>query len=670
MLKLIIAILFSNLLYAESYKYTNELIKEDSPYLLQHSHNPVHWYAWNNKTFELAKRENKLIFLSIGYSTCHWCHVMEEESFGDIKVAQLLNQNYIAIKVDREEMPSVDKHFQDIYHIMHQRGGGWPLNLLLTPDVKPFFSATYIPKETKYGQIGLEELFPYFSELQKKDSVKLQEEAIKIEKILEQTGNTKVLKTDTFIYQKNLTDRFVQNISVNYDNENKGIGMLPKFPQASTIATLLNIYTLTDNKLALKMADEMLEAMAKGGIYDQIEGGFFRYSTDEEWMIPHFEKMLYTDAELLANYVIAYTITHKLLYKRIVKELILFTQKRFQIEDVYLSASDADSFNSITKELEEGYYFIFDYKKVENEFIAHHILNYKEVLNYLGISKDGNFNGKSNSYIESDLKIPINLSEAKKILIKFREKKQYPFKDNKILTSWNALYIKSLFKASQIEISYRKEAIKSLDSLLNKVYKDSVLYHQVLLGKNLKIEANLEDYSFLSSTLLEAYKQTFNSKYLHLAQQFTDKAIQKFYIQTVWYENLTPFRVRATLRRGAYVNALSIMVENLLKLSLLKEDNRYQIIAKTVLEKKKSELFNYPANYPKAVVDFLLYKKGYIILKNRKEELGHLKQKMKLIPNQLFFLYKVTNDDIFLACKLNSCFAYDKNIDKFIMKIK
>ena len=662
-----ILIMVTIMTQAKTYKYTNELIYEDSPYLLQHAHNPVNWMPWSKKAFEKAKKENKLIFLSIGYSTCHWCHVMEEESFKNEEVAKILNDNYIAIKVDTEEMPSVDKHFQDVYYLMNKRGGGWPLSIILTPDGKPFFSATYIPRETKYGRVGLMELLKYFIELKKNNYKKIENVASEVQKYLN-IMETKPKKFSNMI-ENNIEEKFIKGVEKNFDKDNYGIGFAPKFPHCSTLRVLLRIYELNHNKKVLDMAEGILTAMAKGGIYDQIESGFYRYSTDEKWMIPHFEKMLYTNAELLEVYTLAYRITKKELYKNIVNDLVVFLKHKFEKDRVFYSASDADSIDMKTGKKEEGAYFVFNYQEVKAALVGAGIKNYKEILDYLNITKTGNFEGKNNPYIDEMDTKPKNFDKAKKVLLSIREKRVYPFVDHKILTSWNALLIKSLFKASKINPEYKNYAVESIKSLMSKIYVDKKLYHQVLLGKKPKIEANLEDYSFLVSALIGAYEATFDNSYLKKANDFTKKAISKFYTNGIWYYSLKPFRVKATFDDNAYVSSLGIMVDNLLKLALLKEKLSYEELAKNTIETNSMLVSKYPANFPQAVLDILAFKKGYIIIKSKKASLMKLKEDLQKKLSCVFILYKAINNKNFIACKVDTCFAFSANKNKIIKKI-
>ncbi len=662
---LIMAVILT--MQAKTYKYTNSLINEESPYLLQHAHNPVNWYAWSKEAFDKAKKENKLIFLSIGYSTCHWCHVMERESFENEAVAKILNDNYIAIKVDREEMPSIDKHFQNVYYLMHKRGGGWPLTIILTPDAKPFFSATYIPTEPKYGRAGLIQVLEYFAKLNENDPKKLKNAADKVEeglRILESKGKNQRVKLSS-----SLANDFVSGVLANYDSQYRGIGVLPKFPHASTINTLLVIYELDKNRVSLKMADEMLEAMAEGGIYDQIEGGFFRYSTDEKWMIPHFEKMLYTNAELLSDYVKAYKITKKPLYKKIIKELVAFIAKRFEKDGVFFSASDADSLDAKTGKKEEGAYFVYSYKEAKKALEDDGIKDSKGVLKYYGITKSGNFEGKNNPYINSSQK-PEDLKLARAALLKIRDKRAYPFVDEKILTSWNALYIKALFEASFVDGSHKKDAKRSLDILLGKIYKNSILYHQILPGKSAKVEANLEDYSFLIDTLIEAYEKTFEKRYLDLANTLLKKAIEQFYKDGVWYDSMKPFKVRATLESSSYVSSLGVMADDLLKLALLKDSLPYQSMANEILENNSEMISKYPSNFPKAVSDTLSLKSGYIVIKAKSSMINGIKDEVLKEISYPFILYKAVENSTILACKIDSCFAYGDDMAEVIKKIK
>ncbi len=643
-------------------KYTNSLISEDSPYLQQHAHNPVNWYAWNKESFKKAKDENKMIFLSIGYSTCHWCHVMEEESFENEEVAKILNKDYISIKVDREEMPHIDKYYQNVYNIIKHRGGGWPLTIVLTPNRKAFFAETYIPIETRYNRLGIKELLTSIQRTFKNDLEKINKTAEQIEEILNDYKSTST--KNSFLSIK-LVSAFVDDIDKSFDHENFGIGVRPKFPHASSIETLLDIYTIFKNDKALNLAEKMLKAMASGGIYDQIEGGFYRYSVDEKWMIPHFEKMLYTNAELLSAYSKAYSITNNDFYKNIVNGIIDFTKIRFEKENLLYSASDADSL--IKNKKEEGAYFVFSYNETksflkEKGYTKDEI---EKIVNYFNISFEGNFeNGLSNPYLKDTSSLN-NISKIKTDLKELREKKSYPFVDYKILTSWNAMYISSLFEASILDSINGKNAIKLLDTLLENLYINNILYHQRLLDKKPKVRALFEDYSFLINTLLKAYDFSLEKKYLTLAITLNNEAINKFYKNNNWLMSDDEFKSNAEVYDSSYRSSLSQMIDNILKIALLDEDLKLQNLVKNSLENNSFILASSPSSSSWLVRTYMAFKKEYIVLKAPKDSLEN-----KTLIRYPFLLKKVNKNKLYLACKVDVCFAYNENFKKIISEIE
>jgi len=643
-------------------KYTNDLINEDSPYLQQHAHNPVNWNAWNKKTFHKAKSEGKLIFLSIGYSTCHWCHVMEEESFEDDEVAKILNKYFISIKVDREEMPHIDKYYQDVHNLLNKRGGGWPLTIILTPQRKAFFAATYIPREAKYGRPGIKNLLLKIQGIFEADPKKIIASAKQIEQILKNHGDSSVNEKKTLDIE--LVSRFVNNVEASFDQEHPGIGSAPKFPHASTIETLLDIYSTNGDKKALSMATSMLKTMANGGIYDQIEGGFYRYSVDAQWMIPHFEKMLYTNAELLNSYVKAYIITKDEFYKNIVDEMISFVKIRFEKESLLYSASDADSLVGGKKE--EGAYFVFEYEKTKDYLSSkgYDGKDVEEILDYFNITEIPNFEEHFTNPHLSDESKPKNLHVVKKLLKELREKKEYPFVDYKILTSWNAMYISALFEAGAIDNKYSSQAINHLDTLIDKLRIDGVLYHQRLIDKKPKVKALFEDYSFLITSALKAYDFTLDKKYLTLATTLNTETLSKFYKNENWYMSNDEFQAITTVYDSSYISPLSNMVDNILKLALLNDDLGLQEIAKKTLESNSAVLFSNPGNVAWLLRSYMAYEKGYISLKAPKSKLEG-----KTLPSYPFILKKVNKEEKYLACKVDVCFAYGTDFDEIISKI-
>lgn len=645
--------------------YTNSLIHEDSPYLKQHAHNPVNWYAWNEVAFKKAKNENKPIFLSIGYSTCHWCHVMEEESFENIEVANILNENYVSIKIDREEMPHIDKYYQNVHSLLNNRSGGWPLTVILTPNKKAFFANTYIPYEARNGSIGIKQLLININNIFKKENDKVTKTAEEIEDILKEYDNQNSKKTTL---DKELINKFISQVKKSFDTKYHGFSNRPKFPQSSKIETLLDIYTITKNKEVLEIATKTLKSMANGGIYDQIEGGFYRYSVDKMWMIPHFEKMLYTNAELLGVYSKAYRITKDKFYKNIVNEIISFTNTRFKINNLFYSASDADSILDGKKE--EGVYFVFVYDEVF-EFLKEKGYKEKEIeviLEYFNIVDEGNFEYHyNNPYLNSkSLKnIPNNLIKVKKDLKELREKKEYPFVDYKILTSWNSMYISSLFEAGKINDTYNIQALLSLDTLIKKVYINNTLYHQLIINKKPKVKALFEDYSFLITSLLKAYDYSLESHYLIFAKKLVKESISKFYKNEKWNMSDDDFISTADVYDSAYKSSLSNMIDNILKVAVLNDDLNLQNIVKESIESNSSILSSSPSSSSWLLRNYLAYLNGYIVLKAPKEMISNIN-----MPDLPFLLKKRNKDEKYLACKIGVCFAYSNDFERILEDIK
>lgn len=656
----ILSILF--IFYSCTLIALNHLASETSPYLLQHKNNPVDWYAWGDKAFDVAKKENKLIFVSIGYSTCHWCHVMAHESFEDEKVAKILNDNYISIKIDKEQFPHIDRYYQGIYRLMNQKSGGWPLTIILTPDKKPFFSATYIPKYRGYGSAGLIDTLTQISLAPQKELQKIGDEVLRVVK-LNEDKEYKVVDIDTKLETKS-----IEQFNSSYDHKNKGFSISPKFPNSSSIVTLLKLYEITKDKKALDMATSALDAMARGGIYDQIDGAFYRYSVDSRWEMPHFEKMLYTNAQLIKAYTKAYIITKKPLYKKVVSQTIKEMDRRFRVDNLYMSASNADSKNFDGKN-EEGFFFIYDYYECE-EYLEELGVSKKDIeesLHYLGILKDGNYDGDySNPRIIGD-KEPASLSSVKNLLKKYREKKEYPFIDNKINTAWNSLYIESKFIASAIDPSYVKDAKKSIDALLKLMSDKSGLYHQTIKGIKPTQKGLLEDYAFLAAALFEAYETTLDVRYMKQFKRVVESSIIKFYKDERWMESVDGFKTFATIDDRGYASSLSVNLINLLKYSTIDANSKVYAIAKKTIDRFSAQIAISSAYSPTALEASLMLKYPAVFIKSNKKNL----QKLNLEEIKYPFLYLyVTEDKNYLACKQDSCFSYTKDIEKLKKDIK
>lgn len=660
-MKLLSFLLTCTLLFASS---SNALKNSQSPYLLQHAHNPVDWYPWSDEALQIAKEENKLIFLSIGYSTCHWCHVMEEESFENKEIAALLNKDFISIKVDKEQMPHIDTHFQHTLSLLKNQRKGWPLSAILTPSQEILYITTYIPPTDNYGVNGMKTLLPKMAKLYTDDKNRVKKIIIENKKIIE-NKNT-VVKSK--VHKTKIANTYVDLMKKRYDKIYKGFDKNPKFPLATHMQTLLDIYLLEDNKEAINMVKSSLEAMSSGGIYDHVEGGFFRYSTYSDWIIPHFEKMLYTQAELVSLYVKFYILFPEARYKAIILDTIKETQKRFGYEGLYFSASDADS------KMGEGRYFVYSYEEVKESFKNAKIENYEEVMDYLDITEIANFEEElSNVHLNTGFdEEPKNVQNALHVLRELRIKKEFPFVDKKILTSWNALMIKSLFEASYFDDNYAKKAEKSLRKLLDKVYVKGVLYRGVYLDNKPIDKAVLEDYVFLIDLLQTAYMYTQNRAYLTLAGYLQKETLEKFYKNKVFYLDDTTFKAKALYNDKYYVSPLSRLYHTLFTQANLTYDLKLLEQTRVILNDQRDRILQYPDKASEAVRALLRSNAGDVIIKANKMNLLE-KQKDILHIKYPFLLQTTQNTDKYLACDEKTCFAIDKefkNIVKYINKYK
>ncbi len=661
----LLPLFFSIILFANnSYKYTNELINSHSAYLLQHAHNPVNWKPWSQEVFNQAKKQNKLIFISIGYSTCHWCHEMEKESFNNEKIAKLLNDNYINIKVDKEQMPHIDTAFQEIHSKLKTRRNGWPLNLILNYKKEIVYITTYIPPSFKYGVEGMDSLLPRIANQYKNKDKKLLKKITLYKNILK----NKELISNKKRSSQNIEKKYVELMLKRYDKVFYGFDKSPKFPLASNLDLLLDIYLLTNNKQALKMAINSLQAMAKGGIYDQIEGGFFRYSVYADWIIPHFEKMLYTTAELIPVYIKAYKITKNKLFKNIVIKSIEQINQNFKsISNLYYSAIDADSLNYKNKK-QEGFYYVYNYDFVKKELENNNIKNPEKVLEYLGIDSFGNFDDNLNNphIVDFETSKPKNLSKIINILKQIRKTKTFPFIDKKILTSWNSIIINALYDASYFNKKYLTQANNSLNILLKNVYINNTLYHQIFKNK-ISQKGYLEDYAFLINTLLKAYQTTYDKSKLTLAKNLSYEAIDKFYKNKRWYLSQEK-QYLATFSDKYYTSALSIFFNNLITISNLTYDTALLNKSKIFIKEQQNKILENISQNPQAIKSIIRTKNQDIILKSSKQNL--LKNYKQINSISYPFIYTTIEDtNMFLACDESSCFSYDKSLDKVILDI-
>lgn len=517
----------------------NRLIHEKSPYLLQHAYNPVDWYPWGEEAFRRAKEDNKPIFLSIGYSTCHWCHVMAHESFENPEVARLMNEVFISIKVDREERPDLDNIFMSVCQMM-TGSGGWPLTIIMTPDKNPFFATTYIPKKTRLGRVGLMELIPRLKKLWKTQHDELISRANQITMAIKQ-------QISEYISIEELDETTLKlayaHLAMRFDNVYGGFSSAPKFPTPHNLLFLLRYWKRTGKEKALEMVERTLEAIQFGGIKDHIGFGFHRYSTDNRWILPHFEKMLYDQALLGMTYTEAYQATGKEKYAKTAHEIFTYVLRDMTSEEGgFYSAEDADS------EGEEGKFYLWTKNEIKN------VLDREEsdlVFEIFNIEEDGNFyeeatgkkKGKNILHLTESLKefsssrkipekeLQKRMEEVRKKLYNYREGRIHPDKDDKILTDWNGLMIAALAKGARTldERQYGEAAKRAADFILkNMRTSDGRLLHRYRDGQA-TIQAHVDDYAFLIWGLLELYEANFQVGYLRAIIELNKDLIDHYW---------------------------------------------------------------------------------------------------------------------------------------------
>jgi uncharacterized protein YyaL (SSP411 family) len=512
-------------------KYRNRLIHETSPYLLQHAHNPVDWYSWGEEALTRAKVEDKPILLSIGYSSCHWCHVMEKESFENEAIAKIMNERFINIKVDREERPDLDELYMNAVQVMIG-SGGWPMTVFLTPDLFPFHAGTYFPPEDRSGMPGFPKVLVVVSDYYRSHREEVNKMVAQMKNALNQIVS--IVPSQSPLDEKVLSKAF-DTLESQFDSTYGGFGRPPKFPNSMVLSFLLRYWKKTGSKEALGMVEMTLEKMANGGIYDHLGGGFHRYSVDEQWLIPHFEKMLYDNALICRTYFEAYQATRKERYRHVGEEILHYVFREMKSEGGgFYSTQDADS------EGEEGKFYVWTRDQVKK------VLGREKgtpFCAYYGVTPHGNFEGRSSVLnIASSLEkvselygIPVKdleklLKDSRKILFTEREKRIRPSRDEKILTSWNGLMISSLvdgFKVASNEeyLNWAKEATRFI---LQKMRRDGHLMRVFNKGKS-QIKGYSGDYAFFIQALLDLYEATFDIDWLKKADDLNRRMIHQFW---------------------------------------------------------------------------------------------------------------------------------------------
>ena len=585
----------------EEHKYTNSLVNETSPYLLQHAHNPVNWHPWNEETLAKAKKEDKLLLISIGYSACHWCHVMEHESFEDSAVAKVMNDNFICIKVDREERPDVDQIYMTAVQLMNNRGG-WPLNCIALPNGQPFWGGTYFRKDDWKKQIL------QMANIYKTDKNRVIEFAGRLTKGIQQTENI-VENTDEIDFKWKDLDNMVSPWSEKFDNTEGGTNGAPKFPMPNAYNFLLKYGHLSNNPEVSEHVELTLDKMAFGGIYDQIGGGFARYSVDKYWKAPHFEKMLYDNGQLVSLYSEAYLKHQKPLYKEVVFETLEFIERELMAENgAFYSALDADS------EGEEGKFYVWNEQELKSLIIEdfsifkdYYNINGKglwEHGNYILLRKDSKERiAKKHTISISDLESKIK--NWKKVLMGARDKRIRPGLDDKSLTSWNSLMLKGYIDAYMTfgEKHHLDIALKNGNFIINtQMSEDGKLLHSYKDGRS-TINAYLEDYSLTISAFIRLYEATFDTKWITYSEKLTEYAIAHFYDTKsgmfFFTSDLDPELVarKMEINDNVIPASNSVMANSLFDLGTILGKDNYKEMSIKMLNNVKPDMDSYASGY-------------------------------------------------------------------------
>ena len=622
-------------------KKPNRLIKEKSPYLLQHAYNPVDWYPWGEGAFKKARDEDKPIFLSIGYSTCYWCHVMEREVFENDSIAELMNKYVVSIKVDREERPDIDRIYMAALQSM-TGSGGWPMSMFLTADRKPFFGATYIPPTAKYGRAGFEDVLTRIHEVWTTDRREILEAGGQIE------GHIRTFlapASNPTAAGKQALDQGFQSFLKSYDSENGGFGRSPKFPTPVSFNFLLRYFNRTGEKQALEMSLVTLKSMYNGGMYDHLGGGFHRYSTDARWHVPHFEKMLYDQAQIAVAYLEAYQITQDRFYGDVARDILNYVDREMTHPDGgFYSAEDAESALDPKQpaKKKEGAFYTWKKEEIDSLLTAHE----SELFEYV-------FDVKSTGNVEEDLHnefpglnvlhrihtadeaanhfkimtddVVKTLNRAREKLHRARENRPYPHLDDKILLSWNGLMISAFARASQVldEPKYLHNAKRASKFILTKMTdgETGTLLRRYRDGEA-RFEAHLEDYAFFIQALIDLYESSFDIQWLQKALDLTQKQNVFFYdsqnggfFDTSGSDSTILVRTKESTD-GAEPSGNSIAILNLLRLSQITDNREFAQMAEKSLQYFGERLLAIPAGAAQFLValDFSLVKPKQIII--------------------------------------------------------
>ena len=646
----------------------NRLINESSPYLLQHATNPIDWFPWGTEAFDKARREDKPVFLSIGYSTCHWCHVMEHESFSDPEIAELLNRNFISIKVDREERPDIDQVYMTVTQAI-TGSGGWPMTILMTPDKEPFYAGTYFPKNELWGRPGLMQILPQIADVWQNNRQKVLTSTVEIVQYINRLNKSQPGEG----FNRQILDQAYQTLAQRYDPDYGGFGKSPKFPTPHQLNFLLRRYYHTENDQALAMVEKTLVRMRMGGIYDQVGFGFHRYSTDAQWLVPHFEKMLYDQATLIMAYTEAYQATGKAFYARVVEEIIAYVLRDMtSAEGGFFSAEDADS------EGVEGKFYLWTTRQIKEVLGAKDAALWIKAFN---VKEGGNFQetGPGTNIEENILHLQKPLPELarehgiseKQLLRRLeagrlklfqgREKRIHPFKDDKILTDWNGLMIAALAMAGNAmnKQEYITAAAGAAGFILQNLADDKGrLLKRYRKGKA-GLFAHLNDYAFMVWGLIELYQATFEVTYLKDAIALNDRMLLHFWDKQNGGLYMTADDSEKLLIRskeiydGAIPSGNSIATMNLMRLASLTANKEYAARADSILKAHSIQVKQYPAGHTQlmSALEFALNPSYEVVIvgdPEKKDTISMLAALQKTFIPQKVVLFR-TEDSISAA---------------------
>jgi uncharacterized protein len=611
------------------HKHTNHLIHETSPYLLQHAHNPVDWYSWGDEAFQKAKSQNRPILLSIGYSACHWCHVMERESFEDEKIAALMNDLFVNIKVDREERPDLDEIYMNAVQMLTGRGG-WPMTVFLTPEGKPFYGGTYFPPEDRYGVPGFPKILQGVANAYRE---KPQDVERSVEQILAALQRMSLSTESQQPFSSDIIGQSAEQLAQAYDTDHGGLGKAPKFPNVGVYELFLRHYHHSKGSRFLEMVTHTLTKMAQGGIYDHLGGGFHRYSVDAKWLVPHFEKMLYDNAQLVRIYAQVYCVTGEPLFKQVVDETMNYLMREMlHTEGGFYSTQDADS------EGEEGRFFVW----TEAEITRILGEGSSEIFcRIYDVSEEGNFEEKNilhpiltleqaSKFFRRDLKeIESLVSDAKRKLFQEREKRPKPFRDEKILTSWNGLMLSGLAEAIKISPhpSYLEAANRTVNFIFTKMFRDGHLLHTYKSGPG-KILGYLDDYAFLAAGLLDLFEATVNRAHLDRALKLAEIMLHEFWDEAgggFFYTGRSHERLIAQSKPifdGSIPSGNAMATQVLLRLYHYTGKEDYLKRAERILRAYYNAMENQPFGFAHmlAALDFYLQKPKEVVLVGDKKD--------------------------------------------------